>query len=459
MTTIVTSAEVDSGSATQAWVPTERLAPHPDNPRRTIGDLTELTRSVKAHGVLMPLLVLPADDHGVHLIVAGHRRHAAAVGAELASVPVIVRAMTEVEVVEAMIIENEHRGDLTISEQVHAIERLMNLEDGLTPAKLNRRIGKSKAWVRSRMALAVVPQGWRDRIDTGDLTVAAAEAATTIADLGPEHLEVVLDRLADTGSWQDPARVVEAYRRDLDRQAAYEVAIEKARKRAGPVFTTDDPPPDSAKPVRDLFDRKDLIDAHAKLGCHATVVRRVSWGDGAELVTVCTSPRDHRPRRNEDGDDSTSEALVSDRGRTTASDDGPAKRKGRLARAAHLADAFGRSRGGPAKADLTVLALRALVHEAGQEPIKYATAILGLDPGDHPRDSLMAEADASAAGLVRVAAALACGIAESHMYWSSSSPRCTEYLALLCDTGWTPDDWTAQHMTDATGGESAVGND
>lgn len=444
-TEIDTQAEVNPTDATQLWLPVTSLIPHPDNPRRTLGDLTELTRSVKAHGVLMPILALPVDDTGHHLIVAGHRRHAAAAAAELGTVPVIVRAMSEVEVVEAMLIENEHRGDLRISEQVHAIERLMSLEDGLTPAKLCRRIGKSKAWVRSRMALSVLPEAWRDRLDNGDLTVAGAEAATAVADLGPEHLDAVLDRLAEGGDWQDPARIVDNYRRDLNRQAHYERTVERAHRGRHEVFSNDCPPPDTAKNVRDLFDAKDLVDAHAKLDCHAVLVRRVSWGDGAETLAICTRPRDHRPRP---ADATQDDALVTDRSRTgSRADDGPAKRKGRVARTAHLAEAFSRSRGGPAKADLTVLALRALIHDAGQEPLKYAAVVLGIDDTDQLRDALRTLADESAADLVRVAAAVACGIAEGHMYWSPTSPPCAEYLALLCQTGWTPDDWTAQHLT------------
>src|SRR5690242_16033166 len=156
-----TESEPITTEPAQGWVPLDRLAAHPDNPRRSLGDLTELARSVKAHGVLMPLLVLPADGDGVHLIVAGHRRHTAAATAELDQVPIIVRDMSPVEVVEAMLCENEHRGDLTISEQINAVERLMSLEAGLTPTKLNKRIGKSKAWIRTRMALAVLPDAWR----------------------------------------------------------------------------------------------------------------------------------------------------------------------------------------------------------------------------------------------------------------------------------------------------------
>lgn len=119
------------------WLNPATLAPHPDNPRTSLGDLTELARSIRSHGVLEPLVVLPADADGIHLIVAGHRRHAAVISiGEIDVVPAVVRAMNPVEVIEAALSENVNRTDLTASEEVRAIERLMSLDTGLTPAKL-----------------------------------------------------------------------------------------------------------------------------------------------------------------------------------------------------------------------------------------------------------------------------------------------------------------------------------
>ena len=83
------------------WLNLADMAPHPDNPRHTLGDLTELTRSIRAHGIIEPLVVLPADDHGVYLIVAGRRRHAAGLQAGVTEVPAVVRPMTRVGVIEA----------------------------------------------------------------------------------------------------------------------------------------------------------------------------------------------------------------------------------------------------------------------------------------------------------------------------------------------------------------------
>jgi ParB-like chromosome segregation protein Spo0J len=123
------------------------------------------------------------------------------------TVPVVVRTMTPVEVIEAMLSENVNRSDLTVGEEVSAVERLMSLEDGLTPAKLCLRIGRSQAWVRSRMAVTILPVRWRAAIDSGELSLAAAEAAATAADLGPEHLDAVCERLAES-RWGDPTRAV-----------------------------------------------------------------------------------------------------------------------------------------------------------------------------------------------------------------------------------------------------------
>ncbi|MEI2705404.1 MAG: ParB N-terminal domain-containing protein, partial [Ilumatobacteraceae bacterium] len=71
------------------WLNLADMAPHPDNPRHTVGDLTELARSIRAHGIIEPLVVLPADDHGVYLIVAGRRRHAAGLQAGVTEVPAV----------------------------------------------------------------------------------------------------------------------------------------------------------------------------------------------------------------------------------------------------------------------------------------------------------------------------------------------------------------------------------
>src|SRR5680860_506590 len=288
-----TDAEGVSVEPELCWLNLADLAAHPDNPRSSLGDLTELVRSIRSHGIFEPLVVLPADDDGVYRIIAGHRRHAAGIKAGVTDVPAVVRHMTPVEVIEAMLSENVNRSDLTVAEEVRAIERLMSLDGGLTSAKLCKRIGRSQAWVRSRRAVTILPARWRTALDTGDLSLAAGEAAASVADLGPEHLDAVCERLAGRG-WHDPARTVAAYRDDLRRADAYEQAVDKARGKHAVVFTNDEPAPDKAKRLGELFD-PDGCKAHTGEPCHAVVIRSKTWGEGVDRYEVCTDPRRHAP--------------------------------------------------------------------------------------------------------------------------------------------------------------------
>jgi ParB/RepB/Spo0J family partition protein len=435
------------------WLTPNQLAAHPDNPRSTTSDeqMPELVRSIRAHGILEPLVVLPANDDGIHLIIAGHRRHTAAQKAGgIDRIPVIIRAMNPIEVIEAMLSENENRAALLPSDQIRAIERLMSLDTGLTPSKLCRRIGKSQAWVRARMAVTVLPARWRTAIDAGELTLAAAEAAATVADLGPDHLDAVCARLTGR-SWNDPVRTVTAYRDDLRRDDHYQTMIGRLRVKHPLVYTSDDPAPDRSKRLGELFDT-DSAKAHRDEPCHALVARRTTWGDGAETFEVCIDPRRHTATQVASGKGSE---LPADNTRPTnhGGDDSHAKRQGRLARLAHATETFAKTRGGISQTDLTRLALRGLISEAGREAVGYAATILNYEqPRDVTTADLLDAADTPTA-LAKTAAAVACGLAETAMYWSSSSQPCRAYLDTLTGSGWTPDTWTASalaHNSDGT---------
>lgn len=85
MTTTEPITDTEAVSAVEpelCWLNLADMQPHPDNPRVSLGDLTELTRSIRSHGIIEPLAVLPANDAGVYLIVAGRRRHAAVISRE-----------------------------------------------------------------------------------------------------------------------------------------------------------------------------------------------------------------------------------------------------------------------------------------------------------------------------------------------------------------------------------------
>ncbi len=427
--------------AVLCWLNLADMAPHPDNPRHAVGDLTELTRSIRSHGIIEPLVVLPADDDGVYLIVAGRRRHAAGLAAGVTDVAAVVRPMTRAEVIEAGLSENANRSDLTLSEEIAAIEALMSLDAGLTPSKLCRRIGRSQAWVRARMTVTILPARWRDALDSGELSLGAGEAAASVADLGPEHLDAVCEQLSGRG-WQDPARVVASYRDTLRRRNHYQDVLERTTVKHPVVFCDEHPAPDRARRLGELFDT-DGCRAHRSEPCHAVVVKSMSWGDGADTFEVCVDPRRHDPRRIADAKSESDLATDAIPTRRSGGDDSHAKRTARLARLAHATDTFAKARGGFAQSDLTRLALRSLVTEAGRDAIVFAATILGHDqPRDVTAADLLDGADTTAA-LTRVAGAVALGLAEARMYWSASSSQCRDYLDALVATGWSPDPWTA----------------
>jgi ParB/RepB/Spo0J family partition protein len=435
------------------WISVHDLVPNPDNPRKNAGDLTEMVRSVIAKGVIEPVTCLPPDDDGKYMVVCGFRRRTATLKAvlthpEVEILPAVVRPWSRAEALDAMLIENLNRESLTVSEQVAGIELAMSLDEGCTPARLCRRLGKSQAWVRTRMSLTGLPPVWREAIDAGRLTLASAEAIASAADLGPEHVETLCERMVDCHH-HDPDRVVEQYREILRIEAEHDAVVAVQRNGPYPVFTADDPPPDKYKGLGEMFGSEGAK-AHASEPCHAVMVRRPpdAWRGGKVTVQpICTKPRRHHVAQVTSGKGSD---IASDRpARNQRGDDSHAKRKGRVARLAHGTEVFARARGGVSQRDLTAAAHRCLIEEADRDALAFAATILGHeDPRTVTAAGLLSGAETPAA-LARVAGAVAYGVAEIRMYWSPSG--CSDYLAMLTGTGWTPDGWTAAVLSDHPG--------
>jgi ParB/RepB/Spo0J family partition protein len=151
----------DDSSPGVLLLPTARLHPHPDNPRGpldprdpdTAEGLRLLADSIRAQGLIHPLLVVPRPEGG-HTILAGHRRHAAAVLAGLAEVPCVVRDLGPARQLELMLVENVQRADLTPLQEAHAFRKLLDRLGG--EGKLNeaaRRTGMTTAAIRGRLLI------------------------------------------------------------------------------------------------------------------------------------------------------------------------------------------------------------------------------------------------------------------------------------------------------------------
>lgn len=131
-------------------IPVEKLVHHPKNPRKDIGDITELSDSIKAKGILQNLTVVPAGDE--YYVVIGNRRMKAAKAAGLKTLPCVIAEMDEKEQMETMLLENIQRVDLTVKEQADGFQLMMDL--GLTVEELSEKTGFAKSTIYHRLNIA-----------------------------------------------------------------------------------------------------------------------------------------------------------------------------------------------------------------------------------------------------------------------------------------------------------------
>lgn len=140
-------------------MPVSQLRPHPKNVRHDLGDLKELADSIKEQGLLQPLVVAPHPTlEGDYVMVAGHRRHAAARKAGLTEVPVVIRhdLNSDGTIIAAMLVENLQRTDLSAVEEAEGYQALLDFGDW-TPAKVAKSTGTSAKRVKDRLPLAKLP--------------------------------------------------------------------------------------------------------------------------------------------------------------------------------------------------------------------------------------------------------------------------------------------------------------
>ena len=148
----------------------EQLDPNPEQPRVEIGDLTELTTSVREKGVLEPLLVKPTAQKGRWMIIAGERRWRAARAAGIREVPCIEMDVDEAAVAEIALIENMQRKDLTSWEEADGLAALCH-RYGYTHEEVSKRVGKSRSTVTEAITLAAIPEEIREECRRADINV------------------------------------------------------------------------------------------------------------------------------------------------------------------------------------------------------------------------------------------------------------------------------------------------
>ena len=197
-------------------LPIGDLRPGKFQPRRNFDEeeLQALSASIGEKGVLQPVLVRRhPDETGCWELIAGERRWLAAQRAGLREIPVLVRDLSDRETLEAAIVENVQRRDLTPLEEAEGYSRLID-EFDYTQEALSKVVGKSRSHVANSLRLLNLADGAKELLDSGALT--AGHARTLLSADDPDALarKIVADglsvraaeRLAQAGSGQSMAR-------------------------------------------------------------------------------------------------------------------------------------------------------------------------------------------------------------------------------------------------------------
>ena len=157
-------------------IPVTSVHPNPNQPRVHFDEeaLAELTSSVRAIGVLQPILVRPRGDNDFELI-AGERRWRAATRAGLSTIPAIVRVTDDVSSVEQALVENLHRQDLTPLEEAAAYKQLLD-DFSMTHEQVATKVGKSRSAITNSLRLLALPASVQQLLADGRLTAGHAKA-------------------------------------------------------------------------------------------------------------------------------------------------------------------------------------------------------------------------------------------------------------------------------------------
>ncbi|MDM5311536.1 ParB/RepB/Spo0J family partition protein [Peribacillus frigoritolerans] len=201
------------------------LRPNPYQPRKSfrLEAIEELKQSIMEHGILQPIIARKSIKG--YEIVAGERRYRAAKEADLKTVPVVVRELSEQQMMELAILENLQREDLNPIEEAAAYQTLLEKLE-LTQEQLANRLGKSRPHIANHVRLLSLPEGIRRYISDGEISMGHGRAL-----LGLKKKEM-LKPVADKVLKEDMnVRQLEQYIHQLNDTVSRETKPKKQEKK------------------------------------------------------------------------------------------------------------------------------------------------------------------------------------------------------------------------------------
>ena len=156
-----------AGGPIGRMVPVEEIEPNPNQPRQSMGDLAELTASIREKGILEPILVRRTANRRFQ-IIAGERRFRAAAEAGLDELPCIVRESSDAEMMELALVENLQRKDLSPFEEADGLKSLAESYN-YTHEMMAERLGKSRSSITETLSLTAMPAKVRELCRLADI--------------------------------------------------------------------------------------------------------------------------------------------------------------------------------------------------------------------------------------------------------------------------------------------------
>jgi ParB family chromosome partitioning protein len=191
------------GSAIGRMIAVDEIEPNPNQPRQQMGDLTELTSSIREKGILEPLIVRRQKDH--YQIISGERRFQAGIQAGLTELPCVERDVDDNETIELALVENIQRKDLTPFEEAEAYGQLVN-HHNYTHEALARRIGKSRTSVTESLSLNTLPSDIKSLCRLADISSKSLLLQIVRQD-SPEKMAALVERISRDQLSRDQARL------------------------------------------------------------------------------------------------------------------------------------------------------------------------------------------------------------------------------------------------------------
>lgn len=271
-------------------VPVRDLNPSPTNPRKELGDLTELAQSIKLHGILEPVLARRLSDGSLELM-AGHRRRGACELAGLEAIPTLIRQdVTDDQVLDIQLAENIDRNDLTPLEEAEAYQ--LRLDRGQTVAHIADTIGRPRAYIVKRLSLLALDATARKALGEGRITLGAAQVLCRV----PGKLQAEATRNLLTAGADEHMVVSERFALDFV-QRDYMLRLADAPFDRASADLVKDAPPCLSCPKRtgnqaELFDDVKSPDVCTDPGCyrrklsaHWKIVSKQARTEGRKVLT------------------------------------------------------------------------------------------------------------------------------------------------------------------------------